>query len=82
MGHRLGFAVRWFGCERGRCAVKMGVDSRFVGTNVIDATHDQQLVGQGFERFKNAVVSFLLQRCGDAEPKENVEGASRYFGGR
>ena len=67
---RLRFPVGRLGGERGRGAVKVGVDSRFVGADVIDATQDQQFVAQRLERFQNAFEAFLLKRRRNSEPEE------------
>ena len=76
----LSFAVGLCGCEGGGSAIEVGVDAIFIGANVVDSAHDKELVRERFERSHGAIEAFRLERSGDAEAEEEVEGANGNFG--
>lgn len=58
----------------------MGVDAVFIGSDVVDAAHDEELVGEGLEGSHGASEALGLEGRGDTEAEEEVEGADRDFG--
>jgi len=69
-----GLAIRRGRGEGGGGAVEVGIDAGFIGADVVDSAHDEKFVGERFEGLHDAVESFLLERGGDAESEEEIEG--------
>ena len=76
-----GFAIGFGGGEGGGGAIEVGVDAVFIGADVVDPAHDEELIGEGLEGGHGASEALGLEGRGDTEAEEEVEGADGDFGG-
>ena len=76
----LGFAIGFGGGEGGGGTIEVSVDAVFIGADVVDATHDEEFVGEGLEGSHGASEALGLEGRGDTEAEEEVEGADGDFG--